>query len=72
MPALPRTNKDTAFSEKNSRIHSSQDFWEDIEPRANFNLNTLDLSMTQFINYDSEVEKNPDLPKRLNMQLAKG
>ena len=71
-PPQQRTNKETAFSDKNSRIHSSRDFWEDIEPRANFNLNTLDMSNTQFINYDSEQERNPDLPKRLDMQVAKG
>jgi hypothetical protein len=41
-----RTNKDTAFSDKNSRIHSSRDFWEDIEPRVNFNLKALDISHT--------------------------
>ena len=43
---VERTDKETANSDKNSRIHSSRDFWEDIEPKVNFNLNTLDVSAT--------------------------
>ena len=60
---VPRTNKQTAYSDKDSQIHSSRDFWEDIEPRVNFNLANLDISGTGFQpDYLKEAEKNPDLP----------